>query len=165
MSWVKSYVLFVWKFAFPPFSPHLLSGVPISKQNTHRTFDPINSFTPVIQCENYILLFAWLRKLPTSLSKNCSFQFFTSYFRVYITVNAYGSSDSRLGGSSNRMTHFTGEYHKTILLLSLHQLNVLAGERIYENTVAFDCYQTSTVDNHASTLTYTGCQVDETNGK
>ena len=39
---------FVLKFALPPFSPPLPSGVQISKENMHRTFDPINNSTPVV---------------------------------------------------------------------------------------------------------------------
>ena len=35
ISWVKGSVCFVLKFAFPPFSPTLPSGVQISKQNMH----------------------------------------------------------------------------------------------------------------------------------
>ena len=40
---VKGSVCFVLKLALPPFSPPLPSGVQISKQNRHRTFDVINT--------------------------------------------------------------------------------------------------------------------------
>ena len=48
ISWVKGSVCFVLKFALPPFSPPPLSGVQISKQNMHGTFDPINNLNPVL---------------------------------------------------------------------------------------------------------------------
>ena len=47
ISWVKGSVCFVLKFALPPFSFPLPTGVQISKQNKHGTFDPIINFTPV----------------------------------------------------------------------------------------------------------------------
>ena len=40
ISWVKGSVCFVLKFAFPPFSPPLTSGVQISRHNIHQTFCP-----------------------------------------------------------------------------------------------------------------------------
>ena len=48
VSLVKGSVCFDLKFALPPFSPPLPSGVQISKQNTHWTFDSINNLTPVL---------------------------------------------------------------------------------------------------------------------
>ena len=47
-------VCFVLKFALPHFSPPLPSGVQISKQNTHRIFDPINNLTPVLHIKSDI---------------------------------------------------------------------------------------------------------------
>ena len=47
ISWVKGSVCFVFQFAFPLFSPILPSGVQISKQNMHWTFDPRKNFTSV----------------------------------------------------------------------------------------------------------------------
>ena len=49
ISWVKGSACFVLKFALPPFSPALPSGVQISKQNTHGTFDPKDTLRPVVQ--------------------------------------------------------------------------------------------------------------------
>ena len=48
ISWVKGSCCLVLKFSFPPFSPRLPFVVQISKQNTHRTFDPINHVIPVL---------------------------------------------------------------------------------------------------------------------
>ena len=42
ISWVKGSVGVVLKFVFPPFSPPLTSGMQISNQNMHGTFDPNN---------------------------------------------------------------------------------------------------------------------------
>ena len=44
-------VLFL-KFAFPP----LPSGVQISKRNMHRTFDPVNTSTPVVLAPRWLFL-------------------------------------------------------------------------------------------------------------
>ena len=64
-------VCFVLKFALPPFSPPPLpSGVQISKQNTHWTFDTINNLSPV-----YVALFlsritqGWVKMLATGCKK------------------------------------------------------------------------------------------------
>ena len=39
--------VYVFKYALPPFSPPLSAEVQISKQNRHRTYDIINTFTIV----------------------------------------------------------------------------------------------------------------------
>ena len=51
---VKHSVCFVLKFALPPFSPPLPSGVQISKQNTHRTFDIRNTLSLVYKGQREI---------------------------------------------------------------------------------------------------------------
>ena len=54
ISWVRGSVCFELKFALPPCSPPLPSGVQISNQNLHGTFDPITNLTSVYIYCSYV---------------------------------------------------------------------------------------------------------------